>query len=128
MPENEAQFIHGLIIQRRTERRIERVAVKLNRKNTEHVGVFRRNQMNHLFRNLQIGKIVNLRPQTVGNLFQKLLLGEEPEIHKQLLKRGPRAFVFLDDLRQLLFGADIVGDQNIFQRLIFSVEHDRSPN
>ena len=58
-----------------------------------------------------------------SDLFQKFFLGEDAEIHEEFLKRRSGAFVLLNDFGELLFRTRFIGDENIFQRLVFSVKH-----
>ena len=128
MTENEAQFIDRLVIQRGTEGGVKRGSVELYRQNAEHTRIFRSDELDGFFGDLQIGEIVYFGSETVGDLFQKFFFGEDPEIHEQFLKRRAGALVFLNDFGELLFRACLIGNENVFQRLIFSVKHDRSPN
>ena len=121
--ENEAQFINGLVVQRGTESGVKRGSVELYRQNTEHTGVFRSDEIDGLFGDFQIGEIVDFGSEAVGDLFQKFFLGEDAEIHEEFLKRRSGAFVLLNDFGKLLFCTRLIGDENIFQRLVFSVKH-----
>ena len=64
----------------------------------------------------------------MGDLFENFLFGEEAEIDEQFLERGSGALMLFDDGGELFLGADVVRDKNVFQGLIFSVKHGRSPD